>query len=78
MINIEKYYENTKEVIPHDNVKKFIEIEEKTGKAIDLGCGTGRDTIFLIKNGWKVTAIDRENTKELIEENLDEEEKKKS
>ena len=44
------YYENTKNAPPHKNIKKFIKLENKTGKAIDLGCGAGRDTIFLIKN----------------------------
>src|SRR5439155_1976460 len=30
------------------------------GLAVDLGCGTGRDTIALLRAGWRVTAIDRE------------------
>lgn len=38
----------------------------KPKNAVDLGCGAGRDTIYLIKNGWNVLAIDRENTKEII------------
>lgn len=28
--------------------------------AIDLGCGTGRDTIELLKRGWRVLALDGE------------------
>lgn len=70
MRNIEKFYENTKNAMPHDNIKKFIEMKTKIGNAIDLGCGAGRDTIFLIKNNWNVTAIDREDTKNIIEANL--------
>ena len=77
MNNIDKYYENTKNAPPHILVKKFINMENKEGKAIDLGCGTGRDTIFLIKNNWNVTAIDREDTRELIEENLEVTEKER-
>ena len=77
MGNIEKFYENTKNAMPHDNIKRFVEIENKRGNAIDLGCGAGRDTIFLIKNGWNVTAIDREDTKSIIESKLNTEELKK-
>lgn len=77
MKNIERYYENTKKALPHKNVGKFIEIGTKTGKAIDLGCGSGRDTVYLIKNNWNVIAIDREDTKELIEKKLTEKQLKR-
>lgn len=45
--------------------------------AIDLGCGAGRDTIYLIKSGWKVLSIDRENTSEFISSKLNNEELEK-
>jgi SAM-dependent methyltransferase len=28
------------------------------GHALDLACGTGRNSLFLAENGWKVTAVD--------------------
>ena len=77
MGNIEKFYENTRNATPHDNIKKFLEMKTETGNAIDLGCGAGRDTIFLIKNNWNVTAIDREDTQNVIESNLNIEDLKK-
>jgi SAM-dependent methyltransferase len=28
------------------------------GRALDVGCGTGRDAIYLTKRGWRVTGLD--------------------
>lgn len=75
MNKIEEYYNNTETEIPHKIVKDFIEMKINPGEAIDLGCGAGRDTIYLIKNGWKVTAIDREDTEERIIKRLNNDEK---
>ena len=77
MGDIKKYYENTSGALPNPTVKKFIDMNVSPSNAIDLGCGAGRDTIFLIKNGWNVLSIDRENTKEIISNQLDNEEIKK-
>ena len=70
MRKIEKYYDNTETDIPHKNVKEFIEINSIIGNAIELGCGAGRDTIYLIKNGWNVLAIDKENVDSRIRKKL--------
>ena len=45
-----------------DNVcKLLIEFIDKykVDNAIDLGCGSGNETVYMIKNGIKVLAIDR-------------------
>lgn len=77
MENIKKYYENTENALPHPILKRFIDMNIKPENAIDLGCGAGRDTIYLLKNGWRVLSIDRENIGEVISSKLDDEERKK-
>ena len=77
MDDIQKYYENTKNALPHPMVKKFVNMNIKTENAIDLGCGTGSDTVYLIKNGWNVLAIDKEDTEQFISSKLNNEEIKR-
>ena len=77
MIDVEKYYDNTANLMPSYTVKKFIELNVKPENAVELGCGAGRDTVYLIRNGWNVLAIDRENVESRIVEKLSKEELKK-
>ena len=74
---MKKYYKNTENALPNIIIRKFIEMKIKPSNAIDLGCGAGRDTIYLIKNGWKVLSIDKEDTGKFISSKLNEEEIKR-
>ena len=75
MGNIEKYYKNTENALPHPFVQKFINMGIKPDFAIDLGCGAGRDTKFLVQNDIAVTAIDRIDVTKFLYKDLTEEEK---
>ena len=75
---LERYYDNTEADTPKKNVKYFVEsIKTTTGKAIDIGCGAGNDTVYLLKNGWNVISIDKENVEERISKRLSLEELKR-
>lgn len=61
----ENYYQNTLNLSdPRKNLllaQKYFELENKIGgTAADLGAGTGRDTLFLLQQGWDVLALDAE------------------
>ncbi len=52
---------------PSPLVKEFMEqldfdpkAQKPRLKSLDLGCGGGRDSVFLASKGWQVTAIDQE------------------
>ena len=75
---LERYYDNTEADTPKKNVKYFVDnISTTSGKAIDIGCGSGNDSVYLIKNGWSVVSIDKENVGERISKRLDAEEQKR-
>ena len=75
MESIQKYYDNTQSDKPRNNVEYFInEIQCNSGNAIELGCGAGNDTVYLIRNNWNVLAIDREDVEERIAKKLTKEE----
>ena len=39
-------------------VKRIIDLPTQTRRAVDLGCGRGRHTLWLAQQGWRTTAID--------------------
>jgi tellurite methyltransferase len=70
MKHTEEYFRKTKERKHHPLLKLAIEfikkhkllkprVDEKL-MAADLGCGTGGDTLYLLEQGYQVTAIDIE------------------
>lgn len=77
MKNAKEFYKATINRQPSGLIRNFFfkKYNEKLNgnTAIDLGCGTGNDTEFLISNGFKVTAIDNEEqVKDILEnKNLD-------
>lgn len=73
----DNFHNITENKPPRKNVVQFISNYNITGNAIDLGCGSGSDTIFLIKNNWNVLAIDSSNTEERIREKLSNAEQEK-
>jgi SAM-dependent methyltransferase len=45
----------------HDEPTLFLAnvcAERKKGKALDIGCGAGTDSVFLAQQGWDVTSLD--------------------
>lgn len=77
MRSIEKYYDNTKNAERNYTVKKFIKLNVRPGNTVELGGGAGRDTVYLIQNGWNVLAIDKENVESRIAEKLSKDKLKK-
>ena len=54
-----RYYEATGEE-PRETLLDALKGFAAPGAAIDLGCGTGRDTLELLRRGWRVVAVDSE------------------
>ncbi|KUM34144.1 class I SAM-dependent methyltransferase [Pseudomonas sp. EpS/L25] len=55
------YYAATAGGGPRDTLLRALALwSEPPGIAMDLGCGTGRDTLELLERGWQVLATDAE------------------
>ncbi len=49
--------EETGEASPHSLIVEAVSFLPP-GRALDLACGTGRDSVWLAQRGWEVTAVD--------------------
>lgn len=61
------YYAKTSGRPPRPTLLRALELFEQAGLpsdpfAVDLGSGGGRDTVPLLRRGWRVMAIDREQS----------------
>jgi len=72
--NAEKYYKNTVEVDMSPLYKEFLKHIKENGHILDAGCGSGRDSLYFLKQGYEVTAIDgSEKLAKLSSELIDQE-----
>ncbi|MBD0330024.1 MAG: class I SAM-dependent methyltransferase [Thermoleophilia bacterium] len=59
-----EFYDRVADRPPHETVvgalDRFEREGRRTGFAVDLGCGDGRDAAELARRGWRVLAIDAE------------------
>ena len=56
--NSEEYFNSTLNVDMTNTYKPFLKLVPKDGKILDLGCGSGRDSMNFMKLGYEVIAVD--------------------
>ncbi len=74
--NAEQYVAETVHLDVKHLYAQFLEHVPPYGHILDAGCGSGRDTLYFLKNGYEVTAFDRssalvEKARELIDGQID-------
>ena len=52
------YYEETVDLSMEEQLERFMDLLPENAEVLDLGCGSGRDTLFLEDEGFSVTAMD--------------------
>lgn len=56
--NAVEYYQSTVDVDMSSLYQKFLQYVEDEGHILDAGCGSGRDSLYFLKQGYQVTAVD--------------------
>lgn len=55
-----RYYTLTGDKPPHPLLARAVALAPAGGRALDLGAGAGRGTLYLLQHGFEVTAVDAE------------------
>ena len=56
--NAKEYFETTKNLKTIEIYKEFLSMVKSSGKVLDLGCGSGRDSLYFKNAGFDVTSVD--------------------
>ncbi|HHU71013.1 MAG TPA: class I SAM-dependent methyltransferase [Clostridiales bacterium] len=54
----EEFYEYTKDISMEEHWNVFTDLLPDNGSILDLGCGSGRDSVYFMSRGFDVTALD--------------------
>ncbi|MBN1618999.1 methyltransferase domain-containing protein [Candidatus Dojkabacteria bacterium] len=57
-----KFYQNTKYNTTAKLLIEAVKYCKNKRNALDIGCGAGKDSVFLLKEGFRVLAIDSDNS----------------
>ncbi|MBJ3784950.1 class I SAM-dependent methyltransferase [Devosia sediminis] len=52
------YHQTSAQLPPRELLLKALEVANGPARATDIGCGSGRDTLHLVAEGWEVEALD--------------------
>lgn len=58
----EHYYKVTAGRLPREFLVETLRRFQAPGSAIDLGCGAGVESLYLLEQGWQVLAIDQQES----------------
>ncbi|WMN60007.1 class I SAM-dependent methyltransferase [Pseudoalteromonas xiamenensis] len=54
----QEYAAETLNIDMYEAYRKFVQYVSAEGKILDIGCGSGRDSLYFIKQGFKVVATE--------------------